>query len=300
VAAERARSALSAPVAPHLGSTRDGQNVLLDVPFRSALDGSDYADTNSGTAAVAMALEAYGFNVPTADLRALANTLTRTYDVSQPPRIDTLVRVGEQVGLRGLGLFQGVRFTVWSVDNVKDRVRAGYPVLTQIRLDGPPADGELGRERFVLIVGIQDENLVYHDPAYPGQQGAARTMPASGLLKAWVNSPGSSQAAAFALSPTELGLFATRDQLVAAQVQPEKQPTPETRDVPTPGPGQLLGPLAQLIPVSPTDSVPAAAAAAAADSGLPFHPPQLHPMLFLFCVVGGVVLLKVVASLIFD
>src|SRR6185295_17985634 len=117
VAAERARSALSAPVAPHLGSTREGQNVLLDVPFRSALDGSDYADTNSGTAAVAMALEAYGFNVPTADLRALANTLTRTYDVSQPPRIDTLVRVGEQVGLRGLGLFQGVRFTVWNVDN---------------------------------------------------------------------------------------------------------------------------------------------------------------------------------------
>ena len=58
-----------------------------------------------------MALEAYGFGAGTSDLRALANTLGRSYDVSQPPRLEMLIRTAEVAGVRGLGLYQGVPLT---------------------------------------------------------------------------------------------------------------------------------------------------------------------------------------------
>ena len=42
---------------------------------------------------IAMALEAYGYRVSTAELRALINLIGRNYDLSYAPRIERLVRI---------------------------------------------------------------------------------------------------------------------------------------------------------------------------------------------------------------
>jgi hypothetical protein len=299
VAAERARAALESAVTPHSGSSRVGSDVLLDVPFRSAIDGSDYADTNSGTAALAMALESYGYTVSTADLRALANVLSRTYDVGHPPRIDLLARAAELASVRSIGLYQGSRFAIWSADEVRERVTAGYPVLTLIHPDDAQGEGELGRERYVLVIGHKDGNLIYHDPAYADKRGAARAIPLSSMTKVWANSSGPAQAAGLALGKAELSLFATLDELMKAQQDPEKPSSrellpglshsPESQPTISAGTGQLL-----IVPTLDT-SARTSRASAGADGPL-----TLHPILLAFWVTAGVVALKVVDSLIRD
>jgi hypothetical protein len=296
-AAERARAGLESAGNPRTGSVASGDDVMLDVPFRSALDGSEYADTNSGTAALAMAIEAYGDSVTTADLRALSNTLTRNYDVGTPPRLEVLVRVAEQAGLRGLGLNQGVRLAVWTADGVRERLRSGYPVLTQIRPDNANGDGELGRERFVLIIGLKDNSFVYHDPAYPDTQGQALRMPLAQLNRAWSNSPNSAQAAALALGPAEVGLLAGADVLTLAQQAPDRPPI--VREVPTPAPPAPAFGFSASPPVPSPEAIdqygtPIELTAPSAGS-LPFH-----PLLLSFWLVAGAVLIRVVGGLVLD
>jgi hypothetical protein len=264
---------------------------MLDVPFRSALDGSEYADTNSGVASVGMALEAFGFSAATADLRALANTLSRNYDVGQPPRIDMLVRLGEQAGLRGSGLLEGMRLKTWTLDEIREQVRNGRPVLTMIQPDDASGDGEQGRERFVLIVGMRDGALIYHDPSFPDGRGAKRVLPNTALLKAWAAGPAPSQAAGLGLGQSELGLFAPLDQLVLAQQPPA--PLPVAREVPTASARERLSPLAQLVPVNVDEPQPDPATQ-------PWWSVPIHPLLLAFWLVAAVVLFKVVSKLVFN
>ena len=291
-AAERAQAALASPSQPRTGSKRNGEDVLLDVPFRSALDGSHYADTNSGSAAIGMALDAYGFNAATPDLRSLANVLGRSYDWDQSPRLFYLVRVAEQSGLRGLGLYSGTRPAIWTIDDVRTRVRAGYPVLTMIRPPEASGPGELGRERYVLIIGVQNNTLIYHDPAFPDTGGAQRTMTAEGLTKAWGGSPESGQAAAFSIGTNELGLFAAPEDLVQAQQQVERPTVTPTAgvepqaslDFATPAPRPVETTTQPTLPTEPTPS-----------SGLP-----IHPLLIAFIVTAGVMFFKITVKLFSD
>lgn len=294
-AAERARAALAWPTAPHTGSTTSGNDMLLDVPFRNAHDGSDYADTNTGSASLAMALEAYGFKAETADLRALANVLSRNYDVGQPPRIDVLVRVAEQAGLRGIGLYQGIRLSVWTAEDVRERVRAGYPILTQIGSSEAYSDGKPEEQRYVLIIGLKDGAFLYHDPSYPDSRGARRTLPASSLSLAWSRGAGSAQAAALALGRAQLGLFASPDELVAAQQQPDVFANVREVPVVTSQPAQD-GPS----PARPLQQVEAEEMEeVSAEPSLPWGIPATHPLLVAFWAVTGVALLKVAAGLVF-
>jgi hypothetical protein len=256
-------------------------------------DGSDYADTNSGSAAIAMVLEAYGYRAETGDVRALANILGRTFDVSQPPRIEMLARIGELSSVRGIGLYQGVRLSNWTADDVREKLRAGYPVLTLVRTDGPDTAGDLGAERFVVIVGLKDNNFVYHDPTYQDDRGAGRTLTERALVKAWASSSGSSQAVAFGLGQAQLGLFSPLEDLLEAQREPTRPTTNGMRDVPTPGPIQPLGPLSQLIPV-PTP-VPEEIQAT---PGSPIG--AFHPLFLAFWAVAGVVAVKAVVSLLME
>jgi hypothetical protein len=292
--AERARAALGWPGAPRMGSINDAGNVLLDVPFRTALDGSDYSDTNSGTAALAMAMEAYGFKVETADLRALANVLSRTHDVGQAPRLDLLVRVAEQAGLRGIGVYQGVRLTVWTADDVRERLRAGYPVLTQI--GSAESYVEAGDEqRYVLVIGFREGAFVYHDPTYPDDRGVRRSLPASSLTRAWSRAASSAQGAGLALGRAQLGLFASLEDLLAAQQQPDT--FANVLEVPTASPQSAQTSQSQLralqeVEADEADELPS-------QSPSPWGIPLTHPLLLAFWALAGVAFVKVAAGLFF-
>lgn len=275
-----------------------GENaVMLDVDFRTAVDGSEYEDTNSGVAGLAMALDAYGFSVPTADLRNLANELDRSYDVSQAPRLELLVRLGEMTGLKGVGLYQGTRAAVWSTDEVRERLRAGYPVLTLIRPAGADGPGELGRERYVLLIGYEGPDLLYHDPAFPDMAGAKRRISNEGLIEAWAAGPAPARAAALALGRVELGLFAPPADLKAAARNPDAAlgltpvPVPTTQVASAPLGETTLKPV--IVETPPLSKGPAP------ESG-PFGLPPLHPLLLAFVGVALLVGVKVVAGLVFD
>jgi hypothetical protein len=142
-----------------------------------------------------------------------------------------------------------------------------------------------------LIIGMRDGALLYHDPTYPDQRGAGRVLPNQALLRAWAGGPAPSQAAAFGIGKAELGLFATVEDLVAAQ-QPPEPPAP-VRDVPTPSARERMSPLAQLIPVSdePIETT--------VESG-PWWNMQIHPLLLGFWLVAFVILAKVVLRFVFD
>ena len=301
LAAERARLALESPSPARTGSSTVADDVQLDVPFRSALDGSDYAETNSGSAALGMVLEAYGYRASTADLRALANTLGRSYDVSQPPRLEVLARVAELPGLRAIGLFQGLRAAIWTADDVRQRLKAGYPVLTQLRPNDASGEGELGRERFVVVVGLKEGGFIYHDPAFPDARGAGRWLVAADLTRAWANGPTPAQAAAFGLGRAELSLFASPEQLAQAQQQPDTYT--DARQVPSPadqeaaGDRPLLGESPQLAAVGPADQ---ARSGPPADAALPPWSLPIHPLFLSFWIVAGLVFVRILAGLLFD
>ena len=299
-AAEQARAALESPVPPRTGSSKLGDDVILDVPFRTALDGSDYSDTDSGPAGLGMILEAYGYPATTADLRALVNTVGRSYDMGQAPRLDLLVRVAELPGLRGLGLYQGVRFTVWSIDDVRERIRAGQPVLTVLRPDDADGPGELGRERFVVIVGLKDGGFIYHDPAYPDQRGARRSLSAVGLTRAWSNGPYPAQAAAFALGRAELGLFASLDKLSAAQQDPDSFADVQSVATPASQPSLDAQPSLNAEGLQPLSLTGAEAAGNQAPQPFPAPWGGLHPLFLGFWLVAGLVFVRVLTGLIFD
>ena len=54
-------------------------DVRINVPYRTQLDGSDFATANCGPTVLGMALESFGVNLPPTDLRG--QVLTTTEDV---------------------------------------------------------------------------------------------------------------------------------------------------------------------------------------------------------------------------
>jgi hypothetical protein len=302
-ASERARAALGSPGEPRLNSAKGADAVLLDVTFRTAQDGSEYSDTNSGVAALAMAMDSYGFSVPTADLRSLANELDRNYDVGEQPRIDLLSRVGQTAGLRSVGLYQGARLALWTADGVREKLRSGYPVLTMLRPPNPAGPAEADREHYVLFIGYEGPDLIYHDPTYADEAGARRRIPSELLLQSWMDSPYSSRAAGLALGRSELGLFAAPADLKAAARSPElalglTPVAPPTSVAVAPASLPGLVPDADL-PLKAVVEAPAPSPDPAVSGGA-FGLPPLHPLMLAFFGVAALVAAKVVAGLIFE
>ncbi|MCC7104962.1 MAG: C39 family peptidase [Chloroflexi bacterium] len=302
-ASERARAALGSPGEPRLNSAKGPDAVLLDVTFRTAQDGSEYSDTNSGVAALAMAMDSYGFSVPTADLRSLANELDRNYDVGEQPRIDLLSRVGQTAGLRSVGLYQGARLALWTADGVREKLRAGYPVLTMLRPPNLAGPAEADREHYVLFIGYEGADLIYHDPTYADESGARRRIPSELLLQSWMDSPNSSRAAGLALGRSELGLFAVPADLKAAARSPEQALGLTPVALPTSGAAAS----AALLPLRPNAdlSLQAVVEVPAPSPDGPLSPgafglPPLHPLMLAFFGVAALVAAKVVAGLIFE
>jgi len=176
-------------------------------------------------------------------------------------------------------------------------------VLTMIRPDDAAGEGELGRERFVLLIGLQDGGFVYHDPVFPDRRGAGRRLPAATLTRVWANGPNPAQAAGLALGRAELGLFASRDALAQAQRQPDSYS--DVRDVATAVPQATaasepaLGEAAQLIPIEQSGADQATVRPAEPSRG-PWGWLPTNPLLLSFWVIASLIFIRIVAGLILD
>ena len=238
LAAERAQVALETrgPARTN-GAARDG-SVLLDVPFRTQQDGTGYAPTNAGPAGLMMVLASYGTDVRLGDLRGLVNGLESSYSPASQPRLETLTRIAERSGLSALDLYRGARFNEWSIEQLREALRKGHPVVTLVQGAGLPGGTPPGsvRERFITIIGVEGDELIYHDAAYPDEgAGAGLRIPSRTLEQAWQSASTPKLAAAFGLGPEARGLLDyARGQPATPTSGPSEPPTAAPTPLPTP------------------------------------------------------------------
>jgi hypothetical protein len=164
---------------------REGSLLVLDVPIRSQLDGSEYQGANCGPASLAMVLEAFDVEARTPLLRNYANLLQGTYGRDDGIALDHLAAIAREAGLRPLGLRDA-----WSVDAVRAQVRQGHPVIALAKMRQLPdhVGSRSETDHYVVVVGLDGDDLLINDPALPGERGFRRRLTADQLEAAWTAS----------------------------------------------------------------------------------------------------------------
>ena len=163
--------------------------VRLDVPYRTQLDGSLSALSNCGPASVGMVLEAFGVWVPTAGTRALALRQMGISSSFSGTTLESLRSVVEAHGLVGLELHDSGRYRRWTLDDVRRHVRAGQPVIPQLRYRMMPGRGWTwtSTDHYVVISGVVGDDFIIDDPIPEGGKGE-RLISAADLDRAWRSS----------------------------------------------------------------------------------------------------------------
>jgi hypothetical protein len=145
-------------------------DVRISVPYRSQLDGSDYAGSNCGPTVLGMALESFGMNVPPPDVRGqvLNSEDFKPDDADAGSFIWALARVAQSHGLQAHGLYEGDGGGLhrWTLDEVRASVRLGQPVIVQVVYRGLPGREDSGYygDHYVIITGLMGDNFLYNDP----------------------------------------------------------------------------------------------------------------------------------------
>jgi uncharacterized protein YvpB len=178
----------------------EGALLVLDVPIHSQFDGSEYQASNCGPASLAMVLEAFGAEASIAGLRNLANRRQGTYDRDSGIALQFLGDIAATTGIRPGGLGEGGAFRRWTVDDVRNQVRHGHPVITLVRMRELPdhAGSRADSDHYVVVVGLDGDRLLVNDPARTGELGFRRPLTAAQLERAWDASSIPRQAMAFA------------------------------------------------------------------------------------------------------
>jgi hypothetical protein len=209
-------------VAPARGLAEEAAYSLA-VPYRGQLDGSPYAGSNCGPAALAMVLAAYGRDVSIAELRAMVNDLQGTWgDPEAGTAIENLAVIARSHGLTPLDLAEGARLRRWTLDDVRRHLAAGHPVVPQVWYRGLPARAQrsYNGDHYIVLVGYAGDEFIYHDPIDLDGVGPAARITAGQLERAWRESDLPFAALAFA-GPAE---------------RPSLQPTPTPAPTATPPP----------------------------------------------------------------
>ena len=184
---------LGRPFSPFAGAVR------LAVPYRTQLDGSLSAASNCGPTSIAMAMEAFGISLSTAQARSLATRYMGIYSPWTGTTLEALRHVAQSHGLEGLDLYEGGRYKRWSLEDVRRHLRAGHPVIPQLRYRLMPGREWFGVtfDHYVVLTGLDGDDFVYNDPATIGGRGQ-NVMTAKQLQRAWMGSdhPGAAVAIA--------------------------------------------------------------------------------------------------------
>lgn len=136
-------------------------------PYRSQLDGSPYAEADCGPTAVAMALDAFGINVPTRQLRAEALDAQHMYGNSVGTLITALAQVVSQNGLSAVDLHdESGALRRWSLDDIRAHLQQGHPVIVQVRYRSLPGRGGAYYfgDHYILLTGVAGDGFLYNDP----------------------------------------------------------------------------------------------------------------------------------------
>jgi hypothetical protein len=175
------------------------RSVGMDVPYRTQLDGSAAAGANCGPASLGMVLDAFGISVPTDRLRAQAHRFQGTSGPDTGFLLEVLQSVAETYGLEGQDLLEGRRYRRWTLDDVREHLRAGHLVIPQLRYRLMPGREWAGvtYDHYLVLTGVDGDDFFFNDPIPWNGRGQGR-ITAAQLLRAWQNSDAPMAAVALA------------------------------------------------------------------------------------------------------
>jgi hypothetical protein len=144
-------------------------DVRINVPYRTQLDGSDFAEANCGPTVLGMALESFGMNESAPDLRGqvLNSENFSSADADAGSYIWALANVARDYGLQPHGLYDGDgALHHWSLDEIRASVRNRQPVIVQVVYRGLPGreDSQYYGDHYVIITGLLGDDFLYNDP----------------------------------------------------------------------------------------------------------------------------------------
>jgi len=144
-------------------------DVRINVPYRTQLDGSDFAAANCGPTVLGMALESFGVNKTQPDLRGqVLNTENFSRDDTDAGTfIWALADVAREYGLQAHGLYDSDgAFHQWSIDEIRASVRNHQPVIVQVVYRGLPGReaSQYYGDHYVIITGLLGDSFLYNDP----------------------------------------------------------------------------------------------------------------------------------------
>ncbi len=147
-----------------------GADVRLPVQYRTQLDGSDFAEANCGPTALGMVLEQFGHDVAPVDLRrqVLEAQDMSPDDIWEGSFVWALGDVVERYGLTAVGLYEsdGTTLHRWTVDEVRQRVKEGRPVILQVRYRSLPRreTSDYWGDHYIVVTGLLGDQFLYDDP----------------------------------------------------------------------------------------------------------------------------------------
>ena len=167
--------------------TESGPLHVLDVPYRSQLDGSPYALANCGPTALSMALAFYGIDDSPWDLRVRAMQAQHSwvsddggYSDSYGVFIYNLATVAEELGVHADGLWtrEGGHLDSlheWSPTELRREVSTDHPVLVEVAYRALPAHGgsRVPDDHYILVHGTAGADFIYSDPLGFGDGASA-------------------------------------------------------------------------------------------------------------------------------
>jgi Peptidase_C39 like family len=151
---------------------------VLEVPYRSQLDGSAYALSNCGPTSLSMVLAYYGIDASPGELRTRAMQAQHSwidddggYSDSYGVFVYNLASVADVMGLRSTGLWsrEGIRFDrlrEWQPADLRFEIEADHPVIVQVTYRALPshAGSSALDDHFIVVHGTVGSDFVYSDP----------------------------------------------------------------------------------------------------------------------------------------
>lgn len=164
------------------------QSVVLDIPYRSQTDGTRWAGSNCGPAALGMVLQKFGVDITNFAIREQANRFLGFADPDSGTRMEDLSRIAEQYGLKTIGLMDGKNYRKWNLDEVRDQLRAGNPVIPQLFYQYIPqhSASKVRTDHYVVLIGFEGDEFIFNDPSGgSATDGAQYRMTSAQLVRAW-------------------------------------------------------------------------------------------------------------------
>ncbi len=170
-------------------SAARGDSVkVLWAPYYRQFDGSIYAESNCGPTSLAMALGALNISAGPLTLRHLASRAMGFDNPYGGVTWEALAYAARVKGASVLGLYNGNRYRIWSVDALRQEFAQGHPVILLVRYRALPdhRTSSFWGDHYIVGLGFDAAgNLVYNDPAFHVGSGANRTISRTQLLSAW-------------------------------------------------------------------------------------------------------------------